>query len=680
MNRILILLTVFGLLVGVGLWWAAPVVGEDGIINVPGDYSTIQGAIDAASHGDTIMVAAGLYEESVVIDKSLTLKGEQAGVDARSRSGDEAIIEAVEDDIGISILTSEGCVVVIDGLTVQNALHAMSTPEAGVMAAHIEVRNLRVLNSGDFGISLTFTEELIVEYCYVENARIGINAGALVPYPATVATFRNNELVNVKFGFTGYLQDSLIEGNVVRCTVKDKDVSEGTGISGQFFDTEVRSNSVSGYADGAGMSFAWHYGRGISENVKVEGNTFTKNRRGIQVFCDQTDLKGIVVNFNNIFDNTGPGVQNEGGQALDARKNWWGDASGPYNATANRDGKGNSVSAKVDFRPWLGAPVVDVQTETVADGIVDGRDGSDTEIEVIGTATVTLARYGDNPGAVPRCLTALGKYIDAYIADTGSVDEIEIRLHYSDAEAGVAGVDEESLWLFWWDGTEWVQCSDSGVNTGGTGGYSGYIWARLAHDTVPSLAQLVGTPFAGYEVPPPVPYVATAELPAGEVGSAYEAALEACGGQEPYNWAVAEGTLPHGLELNGGTGIISGTPTAASSFEFTVSVTDAALAAASAQLSITITAPGPLPCFIATAAYGADTGEEIDILREFRDTALMPTTLGAGLVSLYYRTSPAVAGFISGHEMVRSVVRVGLVAPIVAVLNCSQDWWADGGW
>ena len=87
--------------------------------------------------------------------------------------------------------------------------------------------------------------------------------------------------------------------------------------------------------------------------------------------------------------------------------------------------------------------------------------------------------------------------------------------------------------------------------------------------------------------------------------------------------------------------------------------------------------PG-LPCFIATAAYGTDAAEEIDILREFRDTVMLPSSIGAGFVSLYYRTSPAIAGVISGHEFLRTAVRVGLVDPIVALLNRSHGVWSGG--
>ena len=89
--------------------------------------------------------------------------------------------------------------------------------------------------------------------------------------------------------------------------------------------------------------------------------------------------------------------------------------------------------------------------------------------------------------------------------------------------------------------------------------------------------------------------------------------------------------------------------------------------------------PGPCGCFIATAAYGTDTAKEIDILREFRDTVLLPSSLGARLVSFYYRTSPPIADLISQHEVARTAVRVGFVDPIVKILNWSHDLWSARG-
>src|SRR4030042_1791936 len=339
------ILFALALVVSLALVTATPVLAD--VIDVPGDYPTINAGINAASDGDTIMVAAGLYKENVNINKSLTLKGFQAGVDARNRSGAETIIEPAE-GTGIRVITAANRVVVIDGLTVRNAEHGIATPEP-TMAAYITRKNVRVLNPTNFGISPTFTLTTTVEYCYVEGAIQALNAGALVPFPATVATFRNNEIVNSQFGITGYLNYSLIEGNVIR------DFSgEGVGISGQFLNTQIKNNRMSGYSDGAGLTFEWHYSRDLSENVTVQGNTLTGNNLGIYVFNTQTMLTGITVNFNNITGNSRYGVWNEGGQTLNATKNWWGDVSGPSRAG---HGQGDGVSSKVLYSPWLGAVV-----------------------------------------------------------------------------------------------------------------------------------------------------------------------------------------------------------------------------------------------------------------------------------------------------------------------------------
>ena len=87
---------------------------------------------------------------------------------------------------------------------------------------------------------------------------------------------------------------------------------------------------------------------------------------------------------------------------------------------------------------------------------------------------------------------------------------------------------------------------------------------------------------------------------------------------------------------------------------------------------------GPFPfCYIATAAYGTDTAKEIDILREFRDTVLLPNGLGAKFVSFYYKTSPPIADFISQHEILKAVVRECFIDPIVKILSRTHGLWAE---
>ena len=82
-------------------------------------------------------------------------------------------------------------------------------------------------------------------------------------------------------------------------------------------------------------------------------------------------------------------------------------------------------------------------------------------------------------------------------------------------------------------------------------------------------------------------------------------------------------------------------------------------------------------CFIATAAYGTSTAEEIDTLRAFRDEVLLQSSLGSQLVALYYEVSPPVADFISEHEGLRTLVRELLVDPVVWVVDAIGTLWRD---
>jgi hypothetical protein len=84
----------------------------------------------------------------------------------------------------------------------------------------------------------------------------------------------------------------------------------------------------------------------------------------------------------------------------------------------------------------------------------------------------------------------------------------------------------------------------------------------------------------------PCPSVTT-----GEVNAAFSSQLTATGGVTPYTYAVV-GTLPAGLTLSG-TGLVSGTPTAAGTF--TIKVTDANGATAS-SCTFTINNSLALPC------------------------------------------------------------------------------------
>ena len=90
-------------------------------------------------------------------------------------------------------------------------------------------------------------------------------------------------------------------------------------------------------------------------------------------------------------------------------------------------------------------------------------------------------------------------------------------------------------------------------------------------------------------LPPEAPTITTVALSSGTVGEFYCCGnLFASGGVQPYTWSVVAGALPPGLELPKGENTISGSPTTAGTFTFTVRVTDDLDAFSEKEFSITI--------------------------------------------------------------------------------------------
>ena len=84
-------------------------------------------------------------------------------------------------------------------------------------------------------------------------------------------------------------------------------------------------------------------------------------------------------------------------------------------------------------------------------------------------------------------------------------------------------------------------------------------------------------------------------LPQGVVGAPYLGVLSVSGGTAPYAWSIASGSLPAGLNLASGSGIIAGLPTSSGNFSFSISVSDSSSSAQSATSTVLISISGATP-------------------------------------------------------------------------------------
>jgi hypothetical protein len=80
--------------------------------------------------------------------------------------------------------------------------------------------------------------------------------------------------------------------------------------------------------------------------------------------------------------------------------------------------------------------------------------------------------------------------------------------------------------------------------------------------------------------------IQTASIPPAVGNQPYSTVLIATGGQPPYTWSISSGSIPPGVTLNSSTGTLSGLPTRAGTFGFTVRGSD--MAADSAQRTFSL--------------------------------------------------------------------------------------------
>ncbi len=95
------------------IFFCLPIVATGAVIHVPSEQPTIQAGIDAAVDGDTVLVAAGTYVETIdFLGKAITVRSES--------SADLTIIDGNQNGSVVTFASGEGSASVLEGFTIQN--------------------------------------------------------------------------------------------------------------------------------------------------------------------------------------------------------------------------------------------------------------------------------------------------------------------------------------------------------------------------------------------------------------------------------------------------------------------------------------------------------------------------------------------------------------------------------
>jgi parallel beta-helix repeat protein len=300
------------------------------VFNVPVPYPTIQKAVDAASAGDTVLVAAGTYSDCthhppkepgsglacVVMKAGVTLLGSGSGV---------TTINAQYNGMGIYCREITG--VVIEGLKIINCIDknwADYGPAVYVWQSTVTVQDCVIGPNADGGLNARETSDVTVTDCtfekndaksggglhveestaLIENCEISGNGapigGGIYLRIATATIDGCTITTNNTAGGVGNGGGILAENStptVLDCTISGNTAStNGGGIcfiecAGEITSCTIRDNEVTGdFGQGGGICFLQFSTTTVGSCTIVRNSTTGDDSDGGGMFCRASDV------------------------------------------------------------------------------------------------------------------------------------------------------------------------------------------------------------------------------------------------------------------------------------------------------------------------------------------------------------------------------------------------------
>ena len=413
----------------IAIIWAAPCLVSAHIINVPAEYATIQGGIDASVNGDTVLVAPATYHERINFNGHACILGSLFLANGDTSSIGETIIDG---DAAGSVVTfnhSEDSIAALVGFTIRNG-HAVNGSGINCINAGPTIRNNIItsnMSTSDAGmgggICCENNSGAIIAFNWIIGNRGGYGAG--------IAAYNSSPVIERNFIFGNAATWGEVGGNGggIYCSGPSTPIIVGN---------EIRFDSA--YWGGGGIACF------SSAQAMIAGNTISDNAGGgVQLGAGNSILTNNII-IGNSGEFVGGGIR-----CFD----FSGDIRNNIIAGNSSPSGGGIYYYSQQFAPSIGNNVIYGNSSgiffhgsglAIVNSIIWGNDTYEIQLDAGSTASIT---YCDALGGWPgignidvepgfRDLTnsdyrllwiPCGAFYDSPCIDAGNPDSLDGELH-----------------------------------------------------------------------------------------------------------------------------------------------------------------------------------------------------------------------------------------------------------
>lgn len=335
-------------------------------------YQYINDGLLHATDGDTIYVFSGLYSETIFINKSISIRGQDQG---------NTIIDGQNNG---SVMTVASEHVTIRRFTIRNSGGYQGDAGIAVIANTTTITECTIYRTRA-GISVQDSSETAITSCRFHTNGFGIVSSSSVFVTIDQCTFYHNgagvylydtSCVTITHSYAdtngiGFLCERSSHIDISESAARDNDDNEG----GMFFvDCQYINiincyivhngvgvnlvNSSACYIDSCNFSLNTHFSCKFKNSVSsilLTNCIFTKNLR----YGLYAENSAFSISWSNIYRNENYGLYAKS-SAIDASYNWWGAKNGPaYNGLVRAD-RGSWSPREISYRPWLTFPMPEI--------------------------------------------------------------------------------------------------------------------------------------------------------------------------------------------------------------------------------------------------------------------------------------------------------------------------------